>query len=601
MASGLNKVLDHLHQALGPSGAEPDGRLLGRFVATRDEAAFAALVRRHGPMVLGACRRVLGHEQDAEDAFQATFLVLARRAAAVRRDVLAGWLHGVAHRVALEARAAALRRRSRERQVEEMPQPAVPPAEPQDWRPVLDRELALLRQEYRAALVLCDLEGRPRKEAARLLGVPEGTLSSRLARGRALLARRLAKCGVTLSAAALAELAREAQAAAPAALANETVRVGLLVAAGEAAASATVAGLTREVLKAMFLGKLKAVAATAAVLAALGAGGVAWQAGGRGAARGAPQEGRAVEARKTDRKPGTAAAPVLRSYAAPAGNAEAIGRMLAEAFRDRPGVRITSVGACTLLVFASPEDQEEISRQLMFGPNKPRQPVEEAEAAIKALREARDAEARRRAAETLLRAARQLADQPRPDKPAPPPAAPKETTHAFEMRDKPWARVLEWYADVSGLAFVGTVKPAGTFTFVAPRAGRRYTLAEITDVLNEALMGQKFILVRHRASFTVLPADERVGPALLPQVPLAELEKRGRTELVRVMLPLKTLSAEDLAPEVRKLLGPFGEVVVLDRSNQLLLQDTAGNLRRAVRLVQELEAKEGKKRGGRGQ
>src|SRR5262249_55907670 len=174
---------------------------------------------------------------------------------------------------------------------------------------------------------------------------------------------------------------------------------------------------------------------------------------------------------------------------------------------------------------------------------------------------------------------------------------PEQHSYAFEMRDKPWAQVLEWYADVSGLPFVGSLKPTGTFTFVSPRPGRRYTLAEITDVLNEALMSQKFILVRHRASFTVLPADERVGPALLPQVPLAELEKRGRTELVRVMLPLKTLSAEDLAPEVRKLLGPFGEVVVLDKSNQLLLQDTAGNLQQAVRTVQELEAKEDKKRG----
>src|SRR5205085_2931037 len=159
-----------------------------------------------------------------------------------------------------------------------------------------------------------------------------------------LLARRLAKCGVTLSAAALAELARQAQAAAPAALASETVRVGLLVAAGEAAASAPVAGLTREVLKAMFLGKLKAVAATAAVLAALGAGGFAWQAGGQpGAAHAAPgDEGPPAGARPAE-KPTAGGEAELRAYTVPAGNAEAVARTLAGAYPASPGVRVTAV------------------------------------------------------------------------------------------------------------------------------------------------------------------------------------------------------------------------------------------------------------------
>ncbi|HZY84394.1 MAG TPA: sigma-70 family RNA polymerase sigma factor [Gemmataceae bacterium] len=605
MATGLNKVIDHLHQTLGPPGGGPaDGLLLGRFAATRDEAAFAALVRRHGPMVLCTCRRVLGHAQDAEDAFQATFLVLAQKAPSVRRDTVAGWLHGVAHRVALAARSARSRRRARESQVDELPQPEVTPTEPQDWRPLLDRELALLREDYRSAVVLCDLEGHSRKEAARQLGVPEGTLSSRLARGRALLARRLAKCGVTLSAAALAALAREAQAAAPAPLANEAVRLGLLVAAGQVASvSMPVAGLSREVLKAMFLGKLKMVAATAVVLAALGAGGIAWQAGvGRGAAQGAPAgDAPDVKAPRKAGKPAPAAPAVLRSYSVPAGRAEEIGRIMSEAYAASPVVRITTIGGSTLLVFASPEDQEEISKQLWSGPGETRKPVEEVEAALKALREARDPKSRRRAAEALERAARQLGDQPESGKPLAP-AEPKKATYTFEMRDKPWAKVIEWYSEVSGLPFAGNVKPTGTFTFIPARGKRLYTLAEITDILNEALLAhaiQKYLLVRRPASFTLLPADERLDPTLLPQVPLAALEKRGRTELVRVVLPLKNVPAGDLAPEVKKLLGPFGEVVALEKINRLVLQDTAGNLRRVVQTVQEVEARDGKKRGPR--
>ena len=158
-------------------------------------------------MVLGVCRRLVRQEQDAEDAFQAAFLVLARRAGSVRqRESLVGWLHGVACRVAREAGGAAARRRSRERQVEAMPHPEVAPVEPQDWRPLLDQELSALPEKYREAVVLCDLEGRTRSEAARLLRLSEGTLSSRLARARALLAGRLSRRGVALSGVALAAL-----------------------------------------------------------------------------------------------------------------------------------------------------------------------------------------------------------------------------------------------------------------------------------------------------------------------------------------------------------------------------------------------------------
>src|SRR6516162_6709600 len=141
MATGLRQILEQLQQS---GGGLSDGQLLARFVAARDEASFASLVRRHGPMVLGVCRRILHDFHDAEDAFQATFLVLARKAASVvKRESVGCWLYGTACRTALEARVLGARRRSRERPMKDMPHPEVLPAEAQDWRPLLDRELAL--------------------------------------------------------------------------------------------------------------------------------------------------------------------------------------------------------------------------------------------------------------------------------------------------------------------------------------------------------------------------------------------------------------------------------------------------------------------------
>src|SRR5215468_8497639 len=156
MATGdLRVVVGHLRRILpGPgAGGLTDGELLGRFVARRDEAAFEALVHRHGPMVLGLCRRVLRDVHDAEDAFQATFLVLARKAASVvKRESVGCWLYAVAYRTALEASALRSRRRSRERAMKDMPHPQVAPVEAQDWRPLLDRELSGLPEKYRAAV-----------------------------------------------------------------------------------------------------------------------------------------------------------------------------------------------------------------------------------------------------------------------------------------------------------------------------------------------------------------------------------------------------------------------------------------------------------------
>src|SRR5437588_199324 len=170
----LNGVIPHVLADLGPDGGgTTDGELLARFLVSRDHAALAALVRRHAPMVWGVCRRLLPHHHDAEDAFQATFLVLVRKAAAVPGRAVAGWLFGVARQTAVRLRATAAKQRRREAQVVTMPEPT--PAEVRDdMQAELDEELGRLPEHYRGVVVLCDLEGATRKEAARQLGLPEG-------------------------------------------------------------------------------------------------------------------------------------------------------------------------------------------------------------------------------------------------------------------------------------------------------------------------------------------------------------------------------------------------------------------------------------------
>ncbi|MDY3558905.1 sigma-70 family RNA polymerase sigma factor [Gemmata sp. JC673] len=242
----------------------PDRDLLARFVNARDEDAFAELVRRHGAMVLAVCRRVTGRAHDAEDAFQAAFLVLAKRAGHLSRpELLANWLYGVAFRTALDARAA--RRRAEDRVVPTAAEPACPepPDDNAELRRVIDEELARLPDKYRAAVVLCDLEGLPRSAAARALGVPEGTLSSRLAHARKLLARRLTRRGVTASvAAAGAVLTRDAAATVvPHNLTHTTVQLAARFALARGTvppgAPPEVSSLTEGALKAMLVTRLK--------------------------------------------------------------------------------------------------------------------------------------------------------------------------------------------------------------------------------------------------------------------------------------------------------------------------------------------------------
>ena len=279
--SPTSDIVQHLRTALlrGDEAGLTDGQLLECFLGRRDEAAVAALVRRHGPMVWGVCRRALRCHQDAEDAFQATFLVLVRKAAGVvPRERVANWLYGVAYQTARKARATAARRQRRERQVTEMPEPAVPGQDlRRDLQPVLDQELSRLPDKYREAIVLCDLEGKTYKEAAQHLGVPEGTLSGRLTRGRALLAKRLTRHGLSVSGAALAAALSqgEASASVPDSAVSSTIKVATLLAAGQAAAgvvSAPVIALTEGVLKTMLLTKLKIASLVLALALCCGVG-----------------------------------------------------------------------------------------------------------------------------------------------------------------------------------------------------------------------------------------------------------------------------------------------------------------------------------------
>jgi RNA polymerase sigma factor (sigma-70 family) len=279
----MSKFVRHLRRAvlLRDGAGLTDGQLLGSFIDHRDEPAFAALVHRHGPMVWRVCRRVLGNHHDAEDAFQATFLVLVHKASTVRpRENVANWLYGVAYRTSLKARTLATKRRMRERQLKEMPVFKVQDELWRDLHLVLDQELNRLPDKYRLAILLCDLEGKTYKEAARQFGCPEGTFAARLARARAMLAKRLRRHGLAVSAGALGTAFSQSGASdsVAALLMSSTLRAASLGAAGQTTAacgvSVRVAALTKGVLHTMFLSKLKSASFILLAMGlVLGAGG----------------------------------------------------------------------------------------------------------------------------------------------------------------------------------------------------------------------------------------------------------------------------------------------------------------------------------------
>jgi RNA polymerase sigma factor (sigma-70 family) len=283
MANGkLETVLRHLHKLAEADTAKDltDGQLLERFRARGEETAFAQLVQRHGPMVLATCRRALSNLHDAEDAFQATFLVLARKADSIRKQQsLGSWLYGVACRIAAKARAQACRRQQREKQAAAMKH-SEPVGETtwQELRAVLDEELGRLAEKYRAPVVLCYLEGKTHEQAASELRCPRTSLSSRLGRARELLRQRLSRRGIALSAGLLATALTEkaAPAAVPALLVIAAVQAatpagtGKVVAAG--VVSERVVSLAKEVMQATSLTRIKAGVVLLLALAGAGTG-----------------------------------------------------------------------------------------------------------------------------------------------------------------------------------------------------------------------------------------------------------------------------------------------------------------------------------------
>jgi RNA polymerase sigma factor (sigma-70 family) len=368
-------------------------------------------------MVWGVCRRLLRHEQDAEDAFQATFLVLSRKArSVVKRESVGGWLYRVAYHIALRARGMNLHRRARERQLEEMPEPEMVPAEPQDWRPILDRELERLPEKYRAALVLCDLEELPRREAARQLGVPEGTLSSRLATARHLLAKRLARYGLSVCGAVLVE--GTVRAAVPARLVDATVR-----AAVSQSVSSTISLLTNGALKTMFMDKMRLVLGLVMTVGVFVATGLAYRAEGQVTAAAKPDADKPTNEVDALRKEVEllrlnllvvlekvrSQEAELRTFRGQAGKATGgAGQIAPSLGRQLAGPSTRGVAQNLSLSLSELAKVRNYYQHLTLTGVAPPDRLQEAESAMKALRSARDKEAERRAVEALEKALQKL-------------------------------------------------------------------------------------------------------------------------------------------------------------------------------------------------
>jgi RNA polymerase sigma factor (sigma-70 family) len=273
----MNRLVKQIRRLAFRAGRSNDAELLARFVQRRDEEAFAMLVERHGPLVRGVCRRWLAQEADVDDAFQATFLVFAQRAGSIARpERLGGWLHGVAWRTARCLRTRLLRQRQREASNSNgASNICVYDAEPNDLARLLDEELRRLPEKYRLPVILCHLQGLPRRQAAIQLAIPEGTLSVRLARACVILRRRLLRRGVAPAIATVAALTPAADAALPPGLLQTTVTAAQLFLShpdAPASLSASVLCLTRGVLHMLFLKRMSAASALILLVFTVGTG-----------------------------------------------------------------------------------------------------------------------------------------------------------------------------------------------------------------------------------------------------------------------------------------------------------------------------------------
>ncbi|VTR94629.1 sigma-70 family rna polymerase sigma factor : RNA polymerase sigma factor, sigma-70 family OS=Singulisphaera acidiphila (strain ATCC BAA-1392 / DSM 18658 / VKM B-2454 / MOB10) GN=Sinac_6419 PE=4 SV=1: Sigma70_r2: Sigma70_r4_2: Secretin_N [Gemmata massiliana] len=679
-----------------------DGQLLDLFVRSRDEHAFATVVRRHGPMVLGVCRRVLGNPTDAEDAFQAAFLVLARRATAIdTRRPLAQWLYGVAYNTARKLRQSNTRRAARISPLAESPEPHAPlPAEHNELLAILDDELSRLPERYRALIVLCDLEGHTRKEVAHQLACPEGTVAGRLARAREMLAARLtARVGAPAAAVFLAALAdRTASAASPAMVTN-TVRAvaidNLVRATAKGLISRRVADTTEGVLRAMFLKNVRTVAS-----AALCCGLVLASAAGlfhftSANAQPTPEPNsplnrfattnppplppvvsgpkvltviplreldctetaatltKLFDARTTtitpvpedkallvyaDTKTTKQVETALAKLGEPGARKTSVFRLdkkadcvetaktLNEAFGKSRATIVPVPNDHVLLVYATEPDtqtvQKLIAKVLAVEPSAgaesttrvltlKNRKAEEVASVIQTLVAPRRLQvialpAQNQiilvgppdALETAILLATEmekLADKlppVRPDTPSRP--DPGVDPHmvlptkmfSFNVKDVAWSEVLDTYSTLSGLSLVTTVKPTGKFTCTP--GDRKFTLTEITDLINEGLMQQKMILVRGKFTFFIHPADERLDAKMIHQIDLNDLGEYGRTEFVQTTIPLRALDAADVKDEIRRLLTPFG-VIVFAKGDRIIVCDTAGNVARIAKTLGDIE------------